>query len=88
MGIPVDHDALNKIITKYQAILDKMEQSDMPPTAQYYVNVEQIAKYRIKAAQENPDDPEKVEELCNCGQVEEYYDMKKFGHILNFRLFP
>ena len=43
----------------------------MPEDAQYRINVEKIARYRIKAAQENPDDPEKVEELCNCGQVEE-----------------
>ena len=48
-----------------------MAASDMPPTAQYYVNVSQIANYRIQAALDNPDDPEKIEELCQCGQVEE-----------------
>ena len=59
------------MIIKYQALLDKLASSDMPPTAQYRINVEKIARYRIHAAQSNMDDPEKVEELCNCGQVEE-----------------
>ena len=59
------------MIIKYQALLDKLAISDMPPDAQYRINVEKIARYRIAAAQENLDDPEKVEELCNCGQVEE-----------------
>eukprot|EP00979_Chaetoceros_neogracilis_P014708 scaffold4826_cov274-Chaetoceros_neogracile.AAC.37 len=43
----------------------------MPETAQYRINIEKIANYRINAATSFPDDPEKVEELCNCGQVEE-----------------
>lgn len=71
VGLDVDHDAVPKMIVGYQALLDKLAASDMPPDAQYRINVEQIARYRIKAAQENLDDPEKVEELCNCGQVEE-----------------
>lgn len=71
VGLDVDHDAVPKMITKYQALLDKMAVSDMPETAQYRINVEKIARYRIKAAQENLEDPEMVEELCNCGQVEE-----------------
>lgn len=71
VGLAVDHDAVPKMIIKYQALLDKMAASDMPPDAQYRINVEKIARYRIKAAQENLDDPDKVEELCNCGQVEE-----------------
>ena len=48
-----------------------MAASDMPETAQYRVDVEKIARYRIKMAMENPDDPEMVEDLCQCGQVEE-----------------
>jgi len=71
VGLEVDHDAVPKMIVGYQALLDKLAASDMPPDAQYRINVEQIARYRIKAAQDNLDDPEKVEELCNCGQVEE-----------------
>ena len=43
----------------------------MPETAQYRINIEKICNHRIKAATDYPDDPEKVEELCNCGQVEE-----------------
>ena len=49
-----------------------MAASDMPESAQYRKNVTAIAEHRIKAAKENPNDPEKVEELCNCGQVEEH----------------
>ncbi len=43
----------------------------MPETAQYRINIEKICNHRIKAATTYPDDPEKVEEICNCGQVEE-----------------
>ena len=71
VGLAVDHDAVPKMITKYQALLDKLAASDMPPDAQYRINVEKIARHRITAASENIDDPEKVEELCDCGQVEE-----------------
>jgi len=48
-----------------------MAASEMPPTAQYYVNVAQIANYRIQVALDHPNDPEMVEELCQCGQIEE-----------------
>jgi NADH dehydrogenase (ubiquinone) 1 alpha subcomplex subunit 5 len=71
VGLAVDHDAVPKMITKYQALLDKIASSDMPPDAQYRINVEKIARHRIAAAVANIDDPEKVEEICNCGQVEE-----------------
>lgn len=70
----VDHDAVPKIIAKNQALLDRMAASDMPETAEYYKTVEKISRYRIQVAQENIDDPEKVEELINCGQVEELVD--------------
>ncbi len=69
VGLPVDHDAVSKIITKYTLLKTKAQQ--MPPTAQYRINIEKICDHRIGAAEANPDDPEKVEELCNCGQVEE-----------------
>ena len=59
------------MIVKYQGLLDKMAASDMPEDAQYRIDVTKIANYRIRAAKENLDDPEMVEELCNCGQVEE-----------------
>lgn len=69
MGLSVDHDALQKIVEKYTNLLQKVSQ--MPETAQYRINIEKIAQYRINAATSYPNDPEKVEELCNCGQVEE-----------------
>jgi len=71
VGLPADPDAVSKIITSYQALLDRMATSDLPENAQYRVDLEQISNYRIKIATENPDDPEMVEELCQCGQVEE-----------------
>ena len=67
----MDHEAVPKMIVKYQALLDRMEASDMPADAEYRKVMEKICRYRIKAAQDNLNDPEKVEELCNCGQVEE-----------------
>lgn len=51
-----------------------MADSDMPEDAYYRVTVEKIARYRIQAAKDHPDDPEAVEEICNCGQVEELVD--------------
>lgn len=71
VGLPADPDAVSKIISSYQALLDRMAASDLPENAQYRVDVESISNYRIKVATENPDDPEMVEELCQCGQVEE-----------------
>ena len=71
VGLPADPDAVSKIVTSYQALLDRMATSDLPENAQYRVDLEQISNYRIKIATEHPDDPEMVEELCQCGQVEE-----------------
>lgn len=65
------------MVKHYQALLDRMAVSDLPETAQYRVDVEKIAKYRIKIAQEYPDDPDMVEELCQCGQVEELVEQAK-----------
>jgi NADH dehydrogenase (ubiquinone) 1 alpha subcomplex subunit 5 len=60
-----------KIVTKYQALLDRMAASDLPETAQYRVDMEKIARYRIRIASEYGEDPDMVEQLCQCGQVEE-----------------
>lgn len=77
VGLDVDHDAVNKIISFNQALLDKMEASDMPESAQYRINVSKLARYRIKMCLENADDPEQVEELCQMGQVEELVEQAK-----------
>jgi NADH dehydrogenase (ubiquinone) 1 alpha subcomplex subunit 5 len=58
-------------VSKYQALLDRMAASDLPETAQYRVDVTKIAEYRIDVATKYADDPDMVEELCRCGQVEE-----------------
>jgi NADH dehydrogenase (ubiquinone) 1 alpha subcomplex subunit 5 len=65
------------MIVHYQSLLDRMSASDLPESAQYRVDVEKIARYRIKIAMENPEDPEMVEELCQCGQVEELVEQAK-----------
>lgn len=67
----MDHSAVEKLIQKNNAILERMAESEMPPTAAYYKCVESIAKYRIDVAQRHHDDPERVEAECRCGQVEE-----------------
>lgn len=67
----VDHEAIPHMISKYQALLDRMADSDMPEDAFYRTTMEKVIRYRLKAAMDHPDDPEMVEELCNCGQVEE-----------------
>jgi NADH dehydrogenase (ubiquinone) 1 alpha subcomplex subunit 5 len=54
-----------------------MAQSDLPENSQYRVDVATIANYRIKIAKEYPDDPDMVEELCQCGQVEELIEQAK-----------
>lgn len=67
----MDHEAIPHMIQKYQALLDRMADSDMPEDAFYRVTMEKVIRYRVKAAMDFPENPEKVEELCNCGQVEE-----------------
>jgi NADH dehydrogenase (ubiquinone) 1 alpha subcomplex subunit 5 len=59
------------MVSKYQALLDRMTSADMPEDAFYRVTMEKVIRYRLEAAVQHPDDPERVEELCNCGQVEE-----------------
>ena len=73
----MDPDAVSNVITSYQSLLDRMAASDLPETSQYRVDIEKIARYRIKVAMENAEDPEMVEELCQCGQVEELAEQAK-----------
>ncbi len=77
VGLPVDPDGVSNVVKHYQALLDRMAASDLPETAQYRVDVEKISKHRIKVAQEYPDDPDMVEDLCQCGQVEELVEQAK-----------
>lgn len=75
VGLPVEHDWYNVMLKKFQALLDKMEASDMPETAQYRIDVTKWCNYVIKTVKENPDDPEAVEDAVQMGQVEELIDM-------------
>lgn len=65
----------NGILLKFQALLDKMEASDMPETAQYRIDVTKWCNYVIRTAKENPEDPEAVEDAVQMGQVEELMEM-------------
>ena len=71
----MEPDWYNVMLKKFQALLDRMETSDMPETAQYRIDVTKWCNYVIKAVKENPEDPEAVEELVNMGQVEELIEM-------------
>jgi NADH dehydrogenase (ubiquinone) 1 alpha subcomplex subunit 5 len=63
------------MLKKFQALLDKMEASDMPETAQYRIDVTKWCNYVIKTVKENPEDPEAVEDAVQMGQVEELIEM-------------
>ena len=76
----MDHNAVSKVVELNQSLLDKMAQSDMPESAQYRINVTKIANFRISVCNENLNDPEKVEELVACGQVEELVEQAKDEH--------
>jgi ETC complex I subunit conserved region len=59
------------MLKKFQALLDKMEASDMPETAQYRIDVTKWCNYVIAQVKANPEDPEAVEDAVRMGQVEE-----------------
>jgi len=63
------------ILKKFQALLDTMEGSDMPETAQYRIDVTKWCNYVIATTKANPTDPEAVEDAVNMGQVEELIEM-------------
>lgn len=71
VGLPVDPDAISNIISKNQALLDKLRASEIPPDCRYAKILESVCNYRIKICQEFPDDPDKVEDEIRAGQVEE-----------------
>ena len=75
VGLAVEPDWYNVILDKFQILLDTMEASDMPETAQYRIDVTKWANFVIKTAKENPHDPEAVEEAVQMGQVEELIEM-------------
>jgi NADH dehydrogenase (ubiquinone) 1 alpha subcomplex subunit 5 len=71
----VEPDWYNVMLKKFQALLDKMDASDMPETAQYRIDVTKWCNYVLRQVRENPDNPEAVEEAVRMGQVEELIDM-------------
>ena len=75
MGLAVEPDWYNVMLKKFQALLDKMEASDMPETAQYRMDVTKWCNYVIATVKANPDSPEAVEDAVQMGQVEELIEM-------------
>lgn len=59
----------------FGALLEKMEASDMPETAQYRMDVTKWCHYVLEQANLNPEDPEAVEDAVQMGQVEELIEM-------------
>lgn len=77
VGLAVEPDWYNVMIDKFQALLDRMEESDMPETAQYRIDVTKWCNYVLRVTKENPTDPEAVEDACRSGQVEELIEQAK-----------
>jgi len=77
VGLAVEPDWFNIINWHFQALLDKMENSDMPETAQYRIDVTKWCNYVLRQVKENPNDPEAVEDACRSGQVEELIEQAK-----------
>lgn len=75
VGLKVEPDWYNVMLNRFQALLDKMEASDMPETAQYRIDVTKWCNFVIRAVKSNPEDPEAVEETVQMGQVEELIEM-------------
>jgi ETC complex I subunit conserved region len=75
VGLEVEPDWYNVMLTKFQGLLDRLEASDMPETAQYRADVTKWCQYVIEQVKANPNDPEAVEDAVNMGQVEELIEM-------------
>jgi len=76
VGLAVEPDWYNIMDEKFNALLTKMERSDMPETAQYRIDVTKWCNWVLKQLKEKgPDDPEGVERECKSGQVEELIEM-------------
>lgn len=75
VGLAVEPDWYNVMLKKFQLLLDTMEASDMPETAQYRIDVTKWANFVMKTVKENPEDPEAVEDTVKMGQVEELIEM-------------
>jgi len=74
----VEPDWYNKIQDKFQGLLDTMEASDMPETAQYRMDVTKWCQYVLKTVKELGEEganPEAVEDAIQMGQVEELMEM-------------
>jgi len=75
VGLAVDQNGVENLLNANKAILEKIR--DVPETSQFRINVEQVSNYRIKVIEENPEDADLIEEMIDCGQIEELVEQAK-----------
>ncbi|KAJ2726674.1 hypothetical protein GGI07_000397 [Coemansia sp. Benny D115] len=72
VGVPVNPNARPQLIELYKKTLSELK-TKIPETAVYRQSVEAITVQRLNIVEQN-EDPKKIEELINCGQIEELVD--------------
>ncbi|CAM9276786.1 unnamed protein product [Chrysoparadoxa australica] len=69
VGIPVNPNARSDLLVSCREVLNQCA-AHLPAGDAFRARTEQVFNHRLKVAQEN-DDEDKIEELLNCGQLEE-----------------
>ncbi|KAJ1963402.1 hypothetical protein GGI12_002071 [Dipsacomyces acuminosporus] len=72
VGVPVNANARPQLIGLYKKTLDELK-AKIPENAVYRQAVEALTAHRLQIVEQN-DDPVKIEELINAGQIEELID--------------
>ncbi|KAJ1896485.1 hypothetical protein LPJ66_003962 [Kickxella alabastrina] len=72
VGLPVNPNARPQLLGLYKKTLEEVK-AKIPESAVYRQSVEAITTQRLKIVEQN-EDTEKIEELINCGQIEELID--------------
>ncbi|KAJ2698617.1 hypothetical protein FB645_005591 [Coemansia sp. IMI 203386] len=72
VGIPVNPNARPQLIALYKKTLDELK-AKIPESAAYRQSVETITKQRLSIVEQH-EDAARIEELINCGQIEELVD--------------
>lgn len=58
---------IGEVISKNQALLDRLNASDVPCDSPYRINVQTVANYRILSAEESNGNSRRLVGLCNLG---------------------
>ncbi|KAJ1931978.1 hypothetical protein GGF37_007212, partial [Kickxella alabastrina] len=72
VGLPVNPNARPQLLGLYKKTLEEVK-AKIPEAAIYRQSVEAITTQRLKIVEQN-EDTVKIEELINCGQIEELID--------------